>query len=177
MASNLKRFQCPACLFKYEIHRFLKKSTCPNCRTVIETKSNTIENDNNRGSIQDRLRRKYKAKPVKDLDAYYRRLDPPREKIIRAGTWKHRRFWEKFHAHQAAKRALQKNSLDYDKRYISQKTKDEVYNFDRGICQYCGSMINLEYDHIKPWSKGGSGDSNNIQLLCRKCNRKKSNKH
>jgi hypothetical protein len=60
-------------------------------------------------------------------------------------------------------------------RYISQTTKKLVYSRDGGICQCCGSYENLEYDHISPYSCGGSSDNSNIQLLCRKCNRSKSN--
>jgi hypothetical protein len=60
-------------------------------------------------------------------------------------------------------------------RYISQTTKKVVYSRDGGICQCCGSYENIEYDHIIPYSCGGISDTSNIQLLCRKCNRSKSN--
>jgi hypothetical protein len=60
-------------------------------------------------------------------------------------------------------------------RYISQTTKKIVYSRDGGTCQCCGSYENLEYDHISPYSCGGNSDTSNIQLLCRKCNRSKSN--
>jgi hypothetical protein len=60
-------------------------------------------------------------------------------------------------------------------RYVSQTTKKVVYARDGGMCQCCGSYENLEYDHISPYSCGGSSDASNIQLLCLKCNRSKSN--
>ena len=60
-------------------------------------------------------------------------------------------------------------------RYISQTTKKVVYSRDGGVCQCCGDYEYLEYDHISPYSCGGSSDVSNIQLLCRKCNRSKSN--
>jgi 5-methylcytosine-specific restriction endonuclease McrA len=60
-------------------------------------------------------------------------------------------------------------------RYISETTKKVVYTRDGGKCQCCGSFENLEYDHIIPYSCGGSSDASNIQLLCLKCNRSKSN--
>lgn len=60
-------------------------------------------------------------------------------------------------------------------RYISSTTKKIVYARDGGKCQCCGSSVNLEYDHIKPYSCGGRSDRSNIQLLCQKCNRSKSN--
>ncbi len=60
-------------------------------------------------------------------------------------------------------------------RYISKTTKKIVYTRDGGICQCCGSSQSLEYDHIIPYSCGGITDASNIQLLCQKCNRSKSN--
>lgn len=60
-------------------------------------------------------------------------------------------------------------------RYISATTKKIVYTRDGGICQCCGSSQSLEYDHVTPYSWGGSSDASNIQLLCQKCNRSKSN--
>lgn len=61
-------------------------------------------------------------------------------------------------------------------REISQDVKDKVWNRDNGKCMQCGSNKNLEFDHIIPFSKGGSNTYRNIQLLCQTCNRRKSNK-
>ena len=41
-------------------------------------------------------------------------------------------------------------------------------------CCYCGSVQNLEIDHIHPLSHGGSNKVENLQLLCGTCNRQKS---
>jgi len=60
-------------------------------------------------------------------------------------------------------------------RYISETTKKIVFTRDGGICQCCGSSVSLEYDHITPYSCGGSSTVSNIQLLCLECNRSKSN--
>jgi 5-methylcytosine-specific restriction endonuclease McrA len=60
-------------------------------------------------------------------------------------------------------------------RHISATTKKIVYTRDGGKCQCCGSAQSLEYDHITPFSCGGSNGVSNIQLLCMQCNRSKSN--
>lgn len=60
-------------------------------------------------------------------------------------------------------------------RYISVTTKRVVFARDAGVCQCCGSSQDLEYDHVIPFSCGGNSKSSNIQLLCKKCNRSKSN--
>lgn len=60
-------------------------------------------------------------------------------------------------------------------RYVSESTKRIVFTRDGGVCQCCGGTENLEFDHIVPFSCGGGNESSNIQLLCRSCNRSKSN--
>ena len=43
-------------------------------------------------------------------------------------------------------------------------------------CAQCGSSEKLEIDHIIPIARGGSNETTNLQILCRKCNRKKGAK-
>ena len=59
---------------------------------------------------------------------------------------------------------------------IPQNVKDKVWNRDGGKCVQCGSNENIEFDHIIPFSKGGSSTYRNLQILCEKCNRSKSSK-
>ena len=61
----------------------------------------------------------------------------------------------------------------FGNRYITTQVKQAVMERDSGTCQSCGSVENIEFDHINPISNGGSSDQDNIQLLCRKCNRAK----
>ncbi len=67
------------------------------------------------------------------------------------------------------------NELELEhNRLIPTSVKVEVYARDKGKCVKCGSTKNLHYDHILPFSKGGSSTTaKNIQLLCAKCNLKK----
>jgi hypothetical protein len=63
----------------------------------------------------------------------------------------------------------------YSRPRIPENIRIEVWRRDSGKCARCGSRTNLEYDHIVPISKGGSNTARNIELLCEKCNRSKSN--
>ena len=66
-------------------------------------------------------------------------------------------------------------SLFGQSRYVSQTTKKIVFTRDGGKCQCCGTVYDLEFDHIIPYSCGGGSKVSNIQLLCMSCNRSKSN--
>ena len=59
---------------------------------------------------------------------------------------------------------------------IPQSVKDRVWNRDGGKCVQCGSNEKIEFDHIIPFSKGGTDTYRNLQILCEKCNRSKSDK-
>lgn len=60
-------------------------------------------------------------------------------------------------------------------RHIPQNIKNAVWQKCQGKCVQCSSSAYLEFDHIIPFSKGGSNSENNLQILCRKCNLEKSN--
>jgi hypothetical protein len=60
---------------------------------------------------------------------------------------------------------------DDESRMIPTPVKLAVWKRDKGCCRLCGSNRNLHFDHIIPWSKGGSSlTADNIQLLCAKHN-------
>ena len=63
-------------------------------------------------------------------------------------------------------------------RTISQDVKIAVAVRDEGLCQHCGTDTGpMQYDHVIPYSMGGDNSVENIQLLCRRCNRAKSNSY
>ena len=71
------------------------------------------------------------------------------------------------------------NTIEEEKKgskRIPSRVKKHVWRRDNGICTQCGSRKNLEYAPIIPFSEGGSNTVKNIELLCRECNRRKSNK-
>jgi hypothetical protein len=54
-----------------------------------------------------------------------------------------------------------------DDRLIPSWVKLEVWKRNQGRCRMCGSTSGLHFDHIIPYSKGGSSKNPaNIQILC-----------
>ena len=51
-----------------------------------------------------------------------------------------------------------------------------VWTRDGGACVRCGASNDLHFDHIIPFSRGGSDEALNIQILCRACNLAKSDR-
>ena len=64
-------------------------------------------------------------------------------------------------------------AVEHD-RVIPSAVKLEVWKRDKGCCIQCGSRENLHFDHIIPYSLGGSSkDAANIKILCGKHNLQK----
>ncbi len=65
---------------------------------------------------------------------------------------------------------------------MSSKLRQYIKKRDNYTCKYCGNStykepnLLLEIDHIIPVSKGGLTKEDNLQTLCWRCNRTKSNK-
>lgn len=74
--------------------------------------------------------------------------------------------------------------LTKDERYLSIRAftdnqKREAYERQQGICPVCGEHFDIremEADHITPRSQGGKTTVENCQMLCRDCNRRKSDR-
>lgn len=62
-------------------------------------------------------------------------------------------------------------------RSFTDNQKREAYERQKGICNNCKKYFEIEEmeaDHITPWHDGGKTTSDNCQMLCRECNRRKS---
>ncbi len=73
---------------------------------------------------------------------------------------------------------LSKDERKLNIRAFTPKMKREAYERQKGICSSCGKhfeLENMEGDHITPWSEGGPTTADNCQMLCKDCNRRKSN--
>jgi hypothetical protein len=63
---------------------------------------------------------------------------------------------------------------DNRRRVIPADVKQEVWRRDGGKCVKCGAPDELHFDHIVPYSKGGTSSlASNIQLLCARHNIRK----
>ena len=75
--------------------------------------------------------------------------------------------------HVSTEQVSSENELDHV-RMIPSHVKREVWQRDNGACVQCGSSDNLHFDHIIPFSKGGTSlTAENIQLLCARHNLQK----
>lgn len=66
------------------------------------------------------------------------------------------------------------------RRLITKSVREQVAIRDNFTCRNCGKYmpdgVGLHIDHIIPISKGGRSVMSNLQVLCSKCNGKKSSK-
>ena len=74
--------------------------------------------------------------------------------------------------------------LTGNEKYLNIRAFDDgmkqwAYEKQDGICVSCQkqfSLSEMEADHITPWSEGGPTKEENCQILCKSCNRQKSNR-
>lgn len=75
---------------------------------------------------------------------------------------------------------LQEYHSKNQRKLLTKDLRKKIIIRDNYTCQICGKYmpdeVGLHVDHIIPVSKGGKTISSNLQVLCSKCNGKKSNK-
>lgn len=59
------------------------------------------------------------------------------------------------------------------RKAIPTSVKAAVRQRDGSACRKCGSKDNLQFDHVKPVSRGGKSKVKNVQILCGPHNREK----
>lgn len=79
----------------------------------------------------------------------------------------------KIRASKASGKPRLYNAIRPDYARIDYDTRQLVWKRDGGECRHCGSKVDLQFDHIVPKSRGGSGLAANVELLCAPCNSKK----
>ena len=63
-------------------------------------------------------------------------------------------------------------------RSFTPAMKAKAFEKQKGKCPKCKctfEISGMEADHIKPWIEGGKTNEGNCQMLCKDCNRRKSN--
>ena len=78
-------------------------------------------------------------------------------------------------AHQYLRWHKQEQAKLQAKANIPAELRSEVFERDRGVCQYCGER-GTTLDHVLPVSKGGKANRFNLLVACHACNSKKSAK-
>lgn len=86
----------------------------------------------------------------------------------------------KYYFLQAEKKVEYKQSAKYERQRLSPSLRYEILKRDGFKCKLCGRSssngVELEVDHIIPVSKGGKTVKSNLRVLCKDCNRGKSDK-
>jgi len=70
-----------------------------------------------------------------------------------------------------AKKVRSNVSSQYEKLFV------KIGRRDGFSCSCCDTSKDLQIDHIRPVSKGGGNEPENLQLLCGACNKSKSDKY
>lgn len=170
----------------YEGHDIPRTKTAPDPKTVDQPMQNPSGSLTQNGlfykAAKDFVNKQHDAELVKVYEK------------IRSGIWTYNGLFTLVDAwleQSAARRVFkfrlelkeslhdtprEEKELDHS-RVIPASVKLTVWKRDKGRCVICGNTENLHFDHIIPYSKGGSSlVAENIQLLCAKHNLQKHDK-
>lgn len=182
--------RCKECSQK-ELNAYRQKN-----RELVRKKEREYyaENKEMHSKIHKKYREKNKEKIYKKSNEWYRK-NKERVKVKSAIYYKENRTrirdmnkqWHLKNKDRAYSRVLKRRSLKHCVAFAGVKRK-EILDRDNWTCQKCGVKVhdrnkgdwNDEFkahlDHIIPISKGGDSTPENMQVLCRTCNLRKSDK-
>ena len=167
--------------------RYLRYSgSCPRYYLRFEIKNNTIQENKVSFFNKDELHRnKTRIYYILFNDALYEVSLSPSDSeysleelaiLIKEKIYKENKKFEQIKKQIELYEKFETKQKTERREPIPEDVKFEVWRRDGGKCVICGSQKNLEFDHIIPFSKGGSSTARNLQLLCQDCNRHKSDK-
>lgn len=157
--------------------------TCVSCGTIFTTREcqacsnrrNKEYRSRHRDRLNEGMRRYYKTERSKRVRKQYRTDNPDKYAAwIAAGRDRNPERWllqKRLHAQTRRARIA---------RLLGSVSSDIItilMSLQRGKCAYCKCNLRLvpyELDHVVPLVIGGLHDDSNLQLLCRTCNREKS---
>ena len=162
----------------YEGHDVAKSANCPDPKQVDQPERNPGGSLTQNGRFGEAARKYKEGKAPPERVRVYEK--------IRSGIWVYNGLFELIDCwtEQSGSRKVFKFKLrvagnddqDHpeivpgaleDDRLIPSWVKLEVWKRDRGRCVKCGTTSGLHFDHIIPYSKGGSSkDPKNVQILC-----------
>lgn len=151
------------------------------CNTPEEFERIRSQEDKRRVQVELEERRRHELKRVEDEELQ------KQHELKRVANEKHERARREFERMQEGKhfplkqeKVRKKRDKKKNRTKIPAKVEYEVYKINKGACRVCGKTVKedgvkIHIDHIKPVSKGGSNEVENLQLLCERHNLGKGN--
>lgn len=128
---------------------------------------------------ENKIKRNYEFRVVIYIN-YRSKKGKVRKNIYKSYDPKH--FLEILNEYKTIKNKKKINEINsrIERAKMSASMRYDVFKRDNFTCTICGKSkkdgVQLEVDHIIPVSKGGKTVMSNLQTLCDRCNRGKSNK-
>lgn len=96
--------------------------------------------------------------------------------LVRTGAWIDEGTHWRVHnylEYQSSREEVDERRARARRRFISHELRVGVLDRFGWSCCYCGSDQELQIDHIHPIARGGTSETQNLQVLCGPCNRRK----